>query len=56
MPEEEFLDSITALKRICEAEDVILVGEFEQIQELGRGFHDRKGRTLSVVDDDRDSS
>ena len=56
MPEEQPLQTLVALELIGEAEAVLLVGELEQVEELGRGLHDGEGRRLRVVDEDGDAA
>lgn len=56
MPEEEPLQSLRALQLVFETELVVLVGELQEIQELGRGFHHGERWILSVIDYDRDAA
>lgn len=56
MPEEQPLQTLIALELVLEAEAVLLVGELEQVQQLGRRLHDGEGRGLGVVDDDGDAA
>ena len=56
MPEEEPLQSLRALQLVLESELVILVGELQEIQELGRGFHHGERWILGVIDYDRDTA
>lgn len=56
MPEEEPLQGFVAFELVGETEDVFLIGEFEEVEQLGAGFHDREGRVLAVVDDDGDAA
>lgn len=50
VPEEEPLQRLATLELVFEAEDVVLVGEFEEVEQFGGGFHDREGWGLRVVD------
>jgi len=56
MPEEEPLQSLRALKLVLEAKLIVLVGELQEVQELGRGFHDREGWILCMIDYDRNAA
>ena len=56
MPKKELLDRVTPLQGIREAKNVLGVGEFEQVQKLGRSLHDRKGGVQSIVDKNRNAS
>lgn len=56
VPEEEPLQSFVALELIRETKDILLVGEFEEIEELGARLHDGERRVLVVIDDDRDTT
>lgn len=52
VPEEDPLQGLVALQLVLEAELVLLVGELEQVQELGGRLVDGEGRALVVVDQD----
>ena len=54
MPEEDPLQALVALELILETKDVLLVGELQKVEQLGRGFHDGEGWRHVIVDDDRD--
>lgn len=56
VPEEEPLQGLVAFELVGEAEDVFLVGEFEEVEQFGAGFHDGEGRVLAVVDEDGDAA
>ena len=56
VPEEQPLQCLAAFQFVLEAKDVVLVGEFQQVEEFGRGFHDGEGRRLRVVDEDGDAA
>ena len=55
MPEKQPLQALGALKVVFEAEDVVFVRKFLEVEELGAGFHDAEGWGLVVVDDDGDA-
>ena len=50
MPEKQPLEGFAPLELVFEAELVVLVGEFEEVEEFGAGFHDGEGGRLGVVD------
>ena len=56
MPKEQPLQALAPLQLIFEAKDVLLVRELLEIQQLGRGFHDREGWVLGVVDENGDAA
>lgn len=56
MPEKQPLQSLTPFELVFEPEDVVLVGEFQEVEELGRGLHYRERRGLGVVEEDGDAA
>jgi len=54
--EEEPLQALVALELIFEPVLVLLVGELKQVEQFGRCLHDREGRVLGVVHDDRNAT
>lgn len=56
VPEEEPLQTLAAFQLILEAKLVVLVGEFEEVEQLGGGFHDGERGRLVVVDQYRDTA
>ena len=55
MPKEQPLQTLIALELVLEAEPILPIRKFQQVQQLGRGLHDGERRGLRVVDDDRDA-
>ena len=53
MPEEEPLQGLVAFELIRKSEMVILVGEFQEVEQLRRRLHDGEGWRLGVVYQDR---
>ena len=43
MPEKEPLECLAALELVFESEFVVFVGEFQEVEEFGGGFHHWKG-------------
>jgi hypothetical protein len=56
MPKEQPLQALVPLQLVLEPEPVLLVREFQQIEQFGRGLHDGEGRGLGVIDDDGDAA
>jgi len=56
MPEEQPLQRLTPLQLIFEPENIIFVGELEEIEKFGACFHNWEGGRLVVVDEDRDAA
>jgi len=56
MPEEQPLQTLVSLQLVLEAKLVVLVGEFEEVEQLGRGLHHGEGGVLGVVHDDGDAA
>jgi len=56
MPEEQPLQCLAPLQLILEAKNILLVVEFEEVEELGTRFHDGEGGRVCVVDDDGDAA
>jgi hypothetical protein len=56
MPEEEPLQTLTALERVGEPEVVLGVVLFDEIEEFGGGLHDGEGRGLAAVEEDGDTA
>lgn len=56
VPEEGPLQGLVALEVVGEAEFVLLVGEFEEVEEFGGGFVDSEWWGLGVVDEDGDAA
>lgn len=56
MPEKEPLKRLAAFQLVGEAEFVVFVFLFEEIEELGGGFHDGKRGGLRVVNYDRNTT
>ena len=54
MPEEQPLQALIPLQLILEAKFILLVREFQQVQQFRARLHDRKRRVLRVVHDDGD--
>jgi len=52
MPEEQPLETLIPLKLVLKSELIFLVGEFDEVQQLGTGLHDGEGRRYSVIDYD----
>lgn len=50
------LQGLVAFELILEAELVVLVGEFEEIEELSARFHDGEWWRLTIVYNDRDAA
>jgi hypothetical protein len=50
------LETLVPLELVLKAELVVLVGEFEEVQQLGTGLHDGEGRRLGVVNEDGDTA
>lgn len=56
VPEEGPLQALVALELVFEAEGVVLVGCFEEVEHFGGGLHDWEWRVLGVVDQDGDAA
>lgn len=56
MPEEQPLKSFITLKLVCETENVLLIGELEEVEKLCASLHDWERRILGIVDDDGDTA
>ena len=56
VPEKQPLQSLRPLVLILEAKDVVLVGELQEVEQLGAGLHDRERRRLRVVHQDGDAA
>lgn len=56
MPEKHPLQGFIPLQLVLESELVFLVGELEQVQQLGGGLNDRVWRRLAVVHKHRDAA
>lgn len=56
MPKEQPLQRLASLQLILESKHIIFIRKLQQVQELSRCLHDRKGRRLSVVDEDGDAA
>lgn len=50
------LQGLVAFELILEAELVVLVGEFEEVEEFSARFHDGEWWRLSIVYNDRDAT
>ena len=56
VPEEQPLQTLTPLQLILEAKDVVLIREFQQVEQFGASLHDGERRALGVVDQDWDTA
>ena len=56
MPEEQPLQTLTALEGVREAEVILGVGLLEEVEELGGGFHDGEGGRLAAIEEDGDAA
>jgi len=56
MPEEQPLQALAPLELVLEAEVVLLIVEFGQVEQLGRGLHHGERGRLGVVDEDGDAT
>ena len=56
MPEKEPLQGLRALELVFEAESVIGVELFEEVEEFGGGFEDGEGRGVGAVEEDGDAA
>ena len=56
MPEEHPLQGVVAFEFVFEAKGVFFVGEFEEVEELRRGFEAGEGWRLGVVDEGGDAA
>ena len=50
MPEKQPLEGFTPLQLVFEAELIVLVGEFEEVEEFGASLHYGERGRLGVVD------
>ena len=52
MPEEEPLQTLAAFHLVFKPKPIVLIGEFEEVEQLSGSFHDGERRRLMVVDKD----